>query len=241
MPYTRFLLALAVPFAFAACSAPQPAPPIEVKHWGTMREVLREGRSEARVAPLGVTGPASIGVGALAGLLGEITVLDGRVLVAVPSPSGGAGEAPLACMLREAGAEDRAALLVLADVPAWEPHELRACASYDELEAAIARVLRRRGDELGHPIPVRVRGRATDLAFHVLAGACPIANPDGPPPWHWRGGCEDVQLVGFYAEGSAGELTHHGRRSHLHAVADGAMGHLDEVVLERAELLLPAR
>jgi hypothetical protein len=50
-----------------------------------------------------------------------------------------------------------------------------------------------------------------------------------------------VELVGFFAEGAAGRLTHHGRRSHLHAVADEVMGHLDEVALERAVLLLPMR
>ena len=50
-----------------------------------------------------------------------------------------------------------------------------------------------------------------------------------------------VQLVGFFAEGAAGRLTHHTHRSHLHAVAGDVMGHLDEVALVHATLLLPSR
>ena len=137
--------------------------------------------------------------------------------------------------------DDRAALLVLADVARWEEHELGGCADNEELERAIAAVLLERDHDLAEPLPVRVCGRATDLALHVLAGACPIANPSGPAPWRWRGACDEVELVGFLAEGAAGRLTHHGRRSHLHAVTDEAMGHLDEVALERAVLLLPVR
>ena len=60
----------------------------------------------------------------------------------------------------------------------------------------------------------------------------------------WRGAYEDeeVTLVGFYAEGRAGILTHHGRTTHLHVVLrEGALsGHLDEVSLtDGARLLLP--
>ena len=230
---------MAILLAAAGCRATAPAAPVTVSAWGTMREVLREGRTEARVTPVQVVGPGAVGVGALAGLAGEVTVLDGRVLVA--TATGLSSEASGTCRVREAGPEDEAALLVLAEVPAWEEHELGAASSYGELEEAIARVLRQRGHDLAVAVPVRVRGRARELELHVLDGACPTAQPDGPPPWRWRGAADEVELVGFFAEGSAGRLTHHARASHLHAVVPGRMGHLDEVALEGAVLLLPAR
>jgi hypothetical protein len=225
----------------AGCRAPQPATAIELSTWGTMREVLREGRSEARVALAGLAGPTSVGVGALEGLTGEVTVIEGRVLVAVAMPPGGEGERDAECSLREAEAGDRATLLLLADVPSWDSLQLGICSSYAELEDAISAALRERRHDHALPIPVRVLGRARDLALHVLAGACPIATPSGPPPWRWRGACDQVELVGFFAAGAEGSLTHHGRQSHLHAVAGEVMGHLDEVALEEAVLLLPSR
>ena len=53
-------------------------------------------------------------------------------------------------------------------------------------------------------------------------------------------------LIGFYAENAAGQLTHHGQRSHVHAIvttsAGGkAGGHVDGTgVREGASLFLPA-
>lgn len=239
------VLGLALALGVAACRAAGPAAVSEdagpVATWGSMREVLREGRSEARVSPVQVARAGSIGVGALAGLAGEITILDGRVLVAEGSPAPRSGEAPAEIHARAGNAEDQAALLVLAEVPAWIEVELDACSSYGELDAAIASHLRARGHDLREPIPVRVRGKRGTLELHVIAGACPIANPSGPPPWRHSGAFDAVEIVGFFAEGAAGRLTHHTHSSHLHAIVGEVMGHLDNLTLEAgALLLLPA-
>jgi len=76
----------------------------------------------------------------------------------------------------------------------------------------------------------------------VVAGACPIADPDGPPPWHLRGAEGVVEVIGFYVEGAAGRLTHHTGSSHLHAIFHEHSGHLDELDLKPgATLWTPAR
>lgn len=240
MPRPAWTLALAALVAPAACRAPERGAPVQVSTWGSLREVLREGRSEGRVALAAVVGPRSVGLGALEGLAGEVTVIDGRARIATPVPAARPGEAPVACTLREARTDDRAALLVLADVAAWEAHALGATGSYEALEDAIAAALLRQRRDLTEPLPVRIRGRARALELHVLAGACPIAQPDGPPPWRGRVADVDAELVGVFAEDAAGRLSHHGRRTHLHAVAGEEMGHLDEVALDDAVLLLPA-
>jgi hypothetical protein len=85
-----------------------------------------------------------------------------------------------------------------------------------------------------------VHGIAEECSLHVVAGACPIARPDGPPPRRHSAANAPVELAGFYAEGAAGELTHHDRRTHLHAIAPGAMGHLDTIRMRNAVLLVPA-
>ncbi len=230
----------------AACSGPAPEParppaaeltPPRVKTWGTMREVLRQGRSEGRAELTALHGVA-VGVGALEGLAGEVTVRDGEVLVS-RAPDGPDGRVTVGPP-REG---ERAALLVTAEAGAWDSFPLPACGSYAELEAAVAAALAAAGFDPAEPTPVRVRGRAASVELHVIAGACPIARPEGPPPWRHRA-AGAVELVGVAVEGAAGRLTHHDRSSHLHAVLDdgATAGHLDAVALEEgAVLLLPAR
>lgn len=215
---------------WTACAAS----PGEIRAWGSMREVLGEGRDEARIALSAVARPGRWGVGALAGLQGEIWIADGAAWIAEPDAN------REGIRVRPAREDDSAALLVLASVPAWTEHPLPACADLDALEMAIAERLAELGRPVAQPTAVRVRGVARGAAFHVIAGACPIAHPEGPPPLRGEVRSEMVELVGVFAPDSAGVLTHHGRRSHLHLKTAAAMGHLDEIALGPAQLLLPA-
>ncbi len=84
------------------------------------------------------------------------------------------------------------------------------------------------------------------LSLHILDRNCPMANPDGPPPWRLTGAAAKGSLVGFYVEGQEGRMTHAGQRSHIHATADTASarvsGHVDAVAIEEgAQLYLPSR
>jgi acetamidase/formamidase len=98
--------------------------------------------------------------------------------------------------------------------------------------------------DVTRPFPFRVEGVASTLRLHVLNHSCPIAEPDGPKPWRFFGEGETTVLVGFYAENSAGRLTHHGQETHTHALLPGRdiSGHLDEVaLLSGARVYLPVR
>ncbi|MFM1816848.1 MAG: hypothetical protein RLZ98_3543, partial [Pseudomonadota bacterium] len=56
--------------------------PQEIEQYGAMREVMREGKTEARVTVCDVASDASMfGVGALEGLGGEVTIDAGEVWV----------------------------------------------------------------------------------------------------------------------------------------------------------------
>ena len=147
---------------------------------------------------------------------------------------------PAHLRVRQAVPGDMASLLMVASVPAWVKIPLGNCTSYKDLEDKVRVQLQSRDRDLTSPHPVRIRGRARHLELHVMAGACPIAHPSGPAPWKFKGPVPQVELVGFYVEGAAGRMTHHDRRSHLHAVTNQLMGHLDEIVLEEAVLWLPA-
>lgn len=206
---------------------------VSVRSWGSMRETLREGKSEARVELAGLAGGGAIGVGALAGLAGEVTIANGRAFVATVDGN--------ECRVTDSPDDGAAAtLLVHARVTTWRVYPLPDCSTYGELESAISAELEKQGFDPTIPTPVRVRGRASHLEYHVIAGACPIADPTGTPPWRFSGALDEVELVGFFVDGAAGRFTHHDRRSHLHVLAPQRTGHLDAVSLSDAKLWLPA-
>jgi hypothetical protein len=210
-----------------------------VRSWGGLREVLREGRSEGRVELVDVIGPDSIALGSLAGLAGEITVVDGVVHLAGVEggdPAGG-------LWVRSARAGDEATILALSDVPVWSESPLPGVADNAALEALVLARASAAGLDVSQPFPFRIEGVAASLDVHVLNSSCPIAQPEGPKPWRFAGEREVVTLVGFYAKDGAGRLTHHGQKTHIHVVLPGqeASGHVDAIALEPgAQLALPA-
>lgn len=238
----RFALSLFVSTVAACASVPGEAPASGhepfVRTWGSMRTVLREGRTEGRIELAPVVGPDTIAVGALAGLAAEITVSKGEVYLAevdALDPSG--------VRRREAANGDSATLLVLADVAHWHSYALPEIPTLAAFEAHVRELAQAHGLDATRPFPFRVEGRAREIGLHVLDHSCPVSHPQGPPPWRWTGSSEPVRLVGFHADDAAGELTHHGQASHTHVILEsrGWSGHVDGLALEAgARLELPA-
>jgi len=201
-----------------------------------MRTVLRDGRTEGRVSLAEAIGPNTIAVGALEGLAAEITVIDGVAhLAEVEEASSADG-----LSLGTAVGNERATLLVAADVESWSEHPLGEVRDLHALESRLAALAR---SYAPGPLPIRVEGTASRIELHVLDHSCPIANPHGPSPWRYAGTAERTVLVGFRAEDAGGILTHHGQTTHVHAwlPEHGTSGHLDDVAFLRgARLYLPS-
>jgi len=178
-------------------------------------------------------------VGALEGLTGEITVIDGTISIARVR------EKKIVIDRTLAGG---AALLIYAEVPSWNQRPIPAgVTDMKGLEEFVGKAAKEAG--LEDPFPFRVRGRAVKADFHVIdldtreqarAGGeeahgkalVPFSLADTP-----------VDIVGVWSDRGAGILTHHDQRAHAHVVtADGSRsGHLDALTLGGgAVLLLPA-
>jgi hypothetical protein len=241
-----FCLALALAVGVAACSSrpdrTADAPPLqaapEVHRFGGMRQVMRLGEVEARALLLDWAGGDTIAVGAVEGLDGEITALDGavwvsRVRAGVPATSG-----------PEPAAGDRATLLIAARVPSWRSIPLEAAAGGRDLEAMIEQAAARAGIDTAAPFPFVIEGRAASLDMHIINGFCPHGGePDpGSEPWRFvTSDATDVTIVGFFARDAAGELTHHGTSMHAHALVrlGGRLvtGHIDSLGIEAGATL----
>lgn len=225
----------------AGCSGPG----YTVRQYGGMRESLRDGRSHARVTLGQAIGPTTIAVGAMEGLEGEITALDGRVWIARRDDA--------SVTISGASPADGAALLTAADIPAWQTADLALAepGAGPAADRAIESAARAAGIDTSRPFPFTLEGAFGTLEVHVIHGACPIAHPDLSPeqePWRWSAGGSLVRatLVGFYAPNAAGVMTHHGTSLHVHAVVEAGgqtfAGHVERFELPAdAVLALPRR
>ena len=227
-------------FCVTAC-ATTPAPAFELQHFGAMREVMMEGKTGPRAALSRYEQKGCYAVGALAGLAGEVMIDDGVVFVSRDRAEKVADRAGNA----------QATLLTIAQVRNWRELPLGEGADLDAIEAAIRAALPDpKATEIA-PLPFLVIAPATAIAMHVARGVCPhgASDPEHQPDV-WRNdpahGAVAARVVGFFAPGQAGVMTHHGTAIHAHAMATArsgtkAMGHVDSLVVgPGARLLLPA-
>ncbi len=215
-----------------------------VQHFGAMREVMREGKTEARIRLSDtVAAPHAYAVGALEGLAGEVTIVDGDVWVSRVAEDGElqvTGPTPLA--------EDSATLLTLGHVADWHRTAIERSVSGADLESLIERFAQTKGLGTDKPFPFRIEGQLTDIELHVINGYCPIAtDPAGESKKPWRQiNSEPVSanIIGFYAPNAVAVMTHHGTSVHAHGIVtvDGRklIGHVDSVTVEPgATLFVP--
>lgn len=220
----------------------------QISQFGKVQEVLGEKQHKGRVE-LGklVKKPHCYAVGALAGLTGEATIVDGQVIATCV-------ESGLPVAVSGKPKDRRAASLAAAYVPKWVERKIDRDVSAKELERFVHDAASEAGLDPSKPFPYLVEGELTELEMHVINGACPMRAkrlgrtlPDDEKPFHGSFDKVTGRLVGVYAEGSVGSLTCHGSQAHTHVILknkDGKpyTGHVESVgVAAGAVLRLPVR
>ena len=208
-----------------------------------MRAVMREGQSQPRISLREASiDPTTVGVGALAGLAGEITIDHGEVWV-TRFVDGKAVTTGPACV-----AADEATLLSIGALRNPTTTLCEEVVAGTALEDAVARALRaaQRSDTTASLSPslFMIEGTATSLRAHVIAGTCAHADPTADALRLAIDTPVDVNIIGLYAENREGVLTHHGTRVHMHAIfiRDGARmtAHVDALTLDaNAKITVP--
>jgi hypothetical protein len=220
----------------AACTSSPPSVPVQ--QYGLMREVHRDHQIQARVALAGFNAPGWQAVGALADLAGEVTIIDGVVMIEQCETV-----TPRCVMVPRIGHvyppyDYRATLLTAARVTAFRDVPLPQAVDDAALTAAIQQAL---GAAATEPVAFRVQGTAAALTMHCVRGAVPGDDPKKAPWTHTATAPVAVTLVGFFAPGREGEMTHHGTALHVHAVltVDGRMatGHVDDFRMQPGAVL----
>ncbi len=199
-----------------------------VKSAGEMRDVMMKGNLEAHFDVSTLRGTKGLyALGPVAGLQGEITVLDGK-----PSITTLRDGKP---MVNEAW--PKACFLVYAQVEAWQKVPVsKEVETLEQLETFVLGAARKAGLDVEKPFPFLVSGTPNLLKYHV------IWKSDGLPhtkELHQKAKVafqlkdREVEMIGFYSDKHHGIFTHHDSNIHVHARSkDGKdAGHVDALTL----------
>lgn len=220
---------------------------VRVRQYGEMHKVLSGGTAAAKphvTLSEAMKEPHAYGVGALPGLEGEITLLDGNAYIARSHTGGIRVDGP------ETRPTDSAAMLTVAHVDKWNVFKTNKSLDQQGLEKFIAKCARLDGLDAYKPFPFVLQGEVTDLATHVLNGACPMRAgaklTADEQPWRYQSDRPmQAKIVGFYAADAVGTLTHPGTSVHAHVLFDyhgvTTTAHVERMaVAPGATLQLPA-
>jgi len=197
------------------------------------------GNTQSRISLAQIsTKPHAFAVGAITDLEGEITIIDGQILVATTRNG-------LTVTSRASNKTDSATLLTLSYVENWVKDTIPAKMDF---EKAVEEVARRNGINTDEPFPFYVYANTTSYDIHVINGFCPVATPDlstEDQPWRLHGEKTSMLVIGFFAKNQEGVMTHHGSNLHMHGVDSSEKtlisGHLDSIeVVPGSSIFVPA-
>jgi alpha-acetolactate decarboxylase len=219
------------------------AEPYAIQTWGNFKHMLHTGNTDG-VVKLSALGNAkgTYGVGAIAGMRGEILQWDGRLLVSRGySPKGETGPAT---------ASDEAVLFVRAKVDAWQEIPIASDMTQAQFETFVLAAAQKAGIDSNQAFPFAVRGNTLNVVWHVVTGTPAGVQHGGGT--HQQGHAQSRVfresaatgiLLGFHTGAALeGIASHPGERFHVHyANADlSVSGHVDDYLVPKgAVLMLP--
>lgn len=182
------------------------------------------------------------GVGALAGLKGEVLLYNGRLLVSRGDEAMGRTSGPQP--------SDEAALFASTKVRAWVDVPVPSDMNQTQFQAFLLEQAQSHGLDGARPFPFLVQGRYPALTWHVVSGQMASASPHsgstgGSAGKHAERHVFDQPdtagtLVGLYSAAQfEGVVSHPGERFHIHFAdhALNASGHVDAYSVARASVL----
>jgi acetolactate decarboxylase len=196
-------------------------------------------RANVRLADL----PRSAGlyaVGPVAGLAGEVTIVDGKLLLA---------EVEHGKIKPSSDYSKGASFLVWANVPQWRAAVPAGASigSQAELEKLIEAKAREAGLDVEQPFPFLLKGNFDNVKYHVVrppqggAGHGSAASPSDSA-LNAEATRTSATIVGFFSRNHEGVFTHRGSHAHLHVVLQsGDSGHVDELAFGPDVLLILPR
>ena len=209
----------------------------EVKHSGALRTIM-SGNIQAVISLDSLSNKKNLyALGAVDNLKGEIQIFNSK-----PSNSfviDGSLKIKDSYNLK-------AALLVYAEVEAWDSFQIEKSKTKSELEEKIFKMAKSNGINLEKPFPFLLEGNVASLDWHVINWneGDTIHNHKKHKASGLNGTLRntDVEILGFYSTKHKAVFTHHTTNMHMHFKTDDTTttGHVDDLLLnETITLKLP--
>lgn len=171
---------------------------------------------------------------------GEITVLNGKPMVAQVQEDGSASVSQTW--------KAEAPFLVYANVAAWVSYEMKASISnMNDLQDVVQQLAKQKGYDVSSPFPFRITTTITELTTHVVTPR----SADVPGYQHGRNQANYTyqnisgELLGFYSEKHQGIYTHKDSYIHVHFISNEhtQMRHVDKIAISdgNIKIQLPAK
>jgi alpha-acetolactate decarboxylase len=229
--------------------------PFKFMHYGHFQRMMHTGDTGGKIA-LGDLSqkPGTWGLGAAAGLKGEIIQIDGKLLVSQGTDDKGRVQPPLP--------GGQAVLFASAQVQQWADVLVPADMEQTQFEAFVIQQAKQHGLSLEYPFVYRVEGRFPKMHWHVVTGEVSTGDHGG----HGGQGTGTTQsghankqsgmkvfqqpdsrgqIVGLYSGVALeGAVTHQGERFHAHFADSPATvsGHADTYAVAGGSVLkLPVK
>jgi acetolactate decarboxylase len=191
---------------------------------GELRQIMHQGKFEARVSLDTLAKTNVYGLGAMDTLAGEILILDGKVFQSFVKNDS---------LIVSTDAKTKATLLVYSEVSAWDTLTI---VNTSDIESELSKVT-----DLSKPFPFILIGKPS-LDYHVIN----FDAKNGDFNKHKEGAFigsinhEDLTVLGFYSTGAKGIYTHHDSNMHMHFMnkEQTIMGHIDVLDIRGKDLKL---
>lgn len=241
-----FLIMFISPLGFAQVA--------NFESYGNFQQMMKSGDSKAKVNLSSLpNSPGYWGVGALAGLNGEIIQIDGALLVSHGSNLEGA--------VTNFSSQDQAVLWAGGRVNDWKPILISSDMSQPEFEKFIMKEAGQHSLNLSQPLLFRVTGQYAHLIWHVITGKqsgesnqAPGDGAKAKAHGHHGGGHANKQagmnlfrnpsasgqlVVVYSGDQLEGVVSHPGERFHIHYIDDAKKlsGHVDQYTVQKGSTL----
>lgn len=201
----------------------------EVKVAGALRNIMIVGDLSAHVNLDTLDKTHLYGLGPVAGLKGEIVVIDGTVY----STSKEENE-----LKNQENKASLAAMFVYSKVKKWKEISIHSVVkNYTELENLIKQTAQKNGYNTERPFAFKIKTSPSKTAWHVIdwkPGTKHTMENHKQFAYSGTFANKPVQLLGFYSTHHKSIFTHHTTNMHVHVLEkkSGTVGHLDDIQID---------